>query len=160
MSGERVLDGVRFGVYGNCLVNVWTGPTRADLLAVFDEFMSEASSKHADGVVLFVVIEPGSPLPSAAERKAGEATYARWGPHFRAVAQVVEGNNLWAVTARSIMTAMRLVQRRPYPTKVFSDVREGATWTEQYLDLHGANGPAAEALMSSINELRKLPRVA
>ena len=58
-------------------------------------------------------------MPTAEQRKELEKLYGRSGPILRSVAQVVEGTGMWAVMGRSVMAALRLVQRRPYPTRVF-----------------------------------------
>jgi hypothetical protein len=94
---------------------------------------------------MLVVIEPGCPFLDSTQRREMEDYYARFQQHLRGVAQVVEGGNLWSVTARSVMTAMRLVQKRPYPTKVFSDVEEGAEWLGAYVSpVSGKEMPPAE----------------
>jgi hypothetical protein len=160
MENVHIMDGARFSVLGNCVINSWQGPPLKDHLVVFDQIMAELSARHAAGVLMMVVLDSGSPIPTASQRRDGEAAYARWGHCIRAVAQVVEGTNLWAMTARSIMTAMRLVQRRTYPIKVFSDVREAAVWSIPHLELtrEVTQADHAELLLAEIAELRAMVR--
>ena len=133
MLTDQVIDGQRFAAYGNCVINTWSSAVRSQHLAAFDETAGKVAQRHPDGIVFFVIVEQGSPLLDAEQRKEIEAVYARWAPSMRAAAQVVEGGNLWSVTMRSLMTAIRLVQRRPYPTRVFTEVNEGAAWVAPYV---------------------------
>lgn len=131
---ERVtIDGVRLAAYGNCIINSWYGVAGKEQLAAFEKCIEQVDKSFPDGIVFFVVVEPGAPILTAEQRKEMEQIYARFSPRLRGAAQVVEGGNLWSLTARSVMTALRLVQRRPYPTRVFSDVLEGAEWAAQYV---------------------------
>ncbi len=160
MFGERIIEGARFGAYGNCVINAWQGPPQQSQLDILGSLLERVTPQHAQGILFFVVLEPGSPFMDTDQRKDVEAFYARWTPSFGAVVQVVEGGNLWSVTARSVMTAMRLVQRRPYPTKVFSDVEEGTDWAAQFLrrpDNDTDVEDPAQALLDNINRLRALP---
>lgn len=158
--GSRyVMDGARFAVAGNCILSTWTGPPRANHLARFDELMAALAPEYPQGVVMFVALEPGAMMTDARDRRETEAAYTRWAHALKAVAQVVEGHNLWAATARSIMTAMRLVDRKPYPIKVFSDSREAARWCAPHVLLPDArSGRDAElTLYDELSALRALP---
>lgn len=159
MLQQRIIGQQRFGVYGNCVINTWSGAVRSDQLAMFDAVVGEVAPQYPEGIVFFVIIEQGSPLLDSEQRKEIEAVYARWAPTMRAVAQVVEGGNLWSVTIRSLMTAIRLVQRRPYPTKVFTEVGEGVQWIAQYLTRPANDnaGDAVQGLSICVDKLRSLP---
>jgi len=156
MLTAQIIDGQRFAAYGNCVINTWSNAVRSEHLAVFDLTVGKVAECYPDGLVFFVVIEQGAPLLDAEQRKEIEAVYARWAPQMRAVAQVVEGGNLWSVTIRSLMTAIRLVQRRPYPTRVFTEVEEGAEWLGPFVGAP-ANDSASDAvagLVANIAQLR------
>ncbi len=156
MLTDQIVDGQRFASYGNCVINTWAAALRAPHLEAFDLTAGKVAKRYPDGIVFFVIIEQGSPLLDAEQRKDIEAVYARWAPSMRAVAQVVEGGNLWSVTIRSLMTAIRLVQRRPYPTRVFTEVREGAEWIAPHLiaPAHDSGGDIVAGLVASITQLR------
>jgi hypothetical protein len=160
MAGPiRVLmKGARFSVRGNAILSTWEGPPRKEHLDLFDQFMRELSARFVEGVAMFVVLEPGAMMTDAKDRRETEAAYTRWAGSLRAVAQVVEGGNLWASTARSIMTAIRLVDRKPYPIKVFSDIGEAARWCAPYLILPNTvkHADQAELLVVETRELRAL----
>ena len=155
MTTQRIVDGLRLAAYGNCIINNWTGSPGKAQFAAFDEFIAKVSQSWPDGILFFVVIEPGTPILNAEQRKDMEELYARWGVSLRATAQVVEGGNLWSLTARSVMTALRLVQRRPYPTRVFADVIEGAEWTAQYV-ARPDNDNSADAAQGLVTEIKRL----
>jgi hypothetical protein len=159
-NAHRITAGARFGLFGNCVIIAWLGPSRSEHRETFDELMREAATKHAQGVVMFVALESGAVMTDAGQRRDSEAAYARWATSIRAVAQVVEGGNLWAATARSVMTATRLVERRPYPTRVFSDPRDAARWCTPHLvlPLDQTSGlDPAETLLHELRDLRAQP---
>jgi hypothetical protein len=156
MTAPVIAPALRLAAYGNCVINNWYDSPTMEQLAGFDAFIGKVAQQHPDGVLLFVLVEPGTPILSAEQRKEMEAIYARWSGKTRAVAQVVEGGNLWSLTARSVMTALRLVQRRPYPTRVFSEVGEGAEWTSQYVSRPDNDNArdATQGLMAEVQRLR------
>jgi hypothetical protein len=153
-----VVDGVRFAAYQNCAINVWNATTSEvrGALEKLDELVGHVSSNHREGVVLMVVITPGNPLPNSAQRKDLEAFFTRWTPSWRAIAYVAEGTDLWSMAARTVMTGMRLVQRRNYPTKVFSEVSEATNWAVEYLvKPPGTSGnEAVRTVQRIVEELR------
>lgn len=155
MTAPVLAHGLRLAAYGNCVINNWYDQPAAGQMANFDAFIGKVAQQYPDGILLFVLVEPGTPILSAEERKEMEAIYAKWSPKTRAVAQVVEGGNLWSLTARSVMTALRLVQRRPYPTRVFSEVGEGAEWTSQYVS-RPDNDNARDATQGLLAEVQRL----
>jgi hypothetical protein len=148
-----LVPGLRLAAYGNCIINNWYDSPGAEQFSAFDTFIGKVAAQNPEGVLLFVLVEPGTPILNADQRKEMESIYSRWGSKMRAAAQVVEGGNLWSLTARSVMTALRLVQRRPYPTRVFSEVGEGAEWTSQYI-ARPDNDNAAQGILSEVQRLR------
>jgi hypothetical protein len=155
MTAPVIVAGLRLAAYGNCIINNWFDSPGVEQFAAFDGFIAKVAQQNPDGVLLFVLVEPGTPILNAEQRKEMEAIYSRWGPHMRAAAQVVEGGNLWSLTARSVMTALRLVQRRPYPTRVFSEVSEGAEWTAQYAS-RPDNDPHRDAKHGLLAEIQRM----
>jgi hypothetical protein len=155
MVEQVITGGVRLAAYGNCVINNWIGSPGSKEFAAFDAYLSKVAAHHKEGIIFFVVLEPGAPILNAEQRKEMEAVYSRWGPSMRAAAQVVEGGNLWSLSARSVMTALRLVQRRSYPTKVFADVEEGAEWVAPYV-VRPQNDNASGAPSGIIAEIQRL----
>src|SRR5687768_8316339 len=86
----HVMDGLRLAAYGNCVINNWVGAPAKEQMAAFESYLNTVSKTCQDGIVFFVVLEPGAPILTAEQRKEMEALYARWGPSLRATAQVVE----------------------------------------------------------------------
>lgn len=155
MTAQRIVEGLRLAAYGNCIINNWIGSPGSLQMTTFDNFIGEVANQWPDGIMFFVLLEPGAPILNAEQRKEMEALYLRWGPKLRGTAQVVEGGNLWSLTARSVMTALRLVQRRPYPTRVFAEVDEGAEWAAQYL-ARPANDTSSNAVSGLLGEIQRL----
>jgi hypothetical protein len=154
-----LVDGVRLAAYANCAINIWQQTTsKTDrALPKIDELVSHLAKTCNSQVVFLNVITPGHPIPSSPQRKELEAFYGRWIGTWRAVVQVAEGTDLWSVTARSVMVAARLVQRRPYPTRVFSATEEGVQWASEYLTKPEgvSTEEVAKGLQNAMNELRR-----
>lgn len=163
-ADQQTLDvqsvgGLRLATFGNCVINSWWQPPSAVEFKALNDYTANLAERFPSGITMLVVLEPGCPFLDSAQRREMEDYYARFQPHLRGVAQVVEGGNLWSVTARSVMTAMRLVQKRPYPTKVFSDIEEGTEWLGAYVSAgSGQDMPATEAgngLLRCVARLRQ-----
>jgi hypothetical protein len=154
-----LVDGVRLTAYQNCAISIWQQKPGAEVtggIAKLNELVEHLASRHAGNVVKVVVITPGNPLPNSAQRKELEAFYARW--NWQAVVQVAEGIDLWSVTARSVMTAMRLVQRKAYPNRVFADADEASQWASEYIARGDGQSlaDAASGLVKAIESLRSV----
>jgi hypothetical protein len=156
-----VVDGgLRFAAHANAAIAVW-GEYRSKSVtlgvAKQSELVANVLSRYPEGVVLVVVVVPGAEVPNSAQRQEIEAFFTRWAPSLRALVEVVEGHDLWSITNRSIMTAMRLVQRRPYPKKLFSEVSEGVKWAAEYTSKAPgeSTAEAAQNLEKAIDELRR-----
>jgi hypothetical protein len=154
-------EGARFASYQNVAFVVWAQKQRGltQALAKKTALVSHLAAQHPEGVVLFVVITQGNPIPDSNTRKELESFYATWAKTWRAVVFVAEGNDLWSVTARSVMTALRLVQHRPYPTRIFSETSEAASLAaELCTKLPGqSHADAQRAIMEMVEELRRMP---
>jgi hypothetical protein len=154
------VDGVRLAIYQNCAISVWNATTSDphNAFAKHDELLEYLGRKYSDGAALLVIIAPGNPIPSSTERKQIDAFYKRWTPSLRAAAQVAEGNDLWSVTARSVMVATRLVQRSSYPTKVFSNVPEAVPWLAEYMTKEPGMSAdqCARGLQRHVDEIRRM----
>jgi hypothetical protein len=156
------VSGARIGTWGNCVINTWQGVPDPQQIAKIENAIRVTHTAYPSGVSLLVLIESGAPMPTADQRKELENFYVRCAPQFRCVAQVVEGTGMWAVMGRSVMAALRLVQRRPYPNKVFSDLNEALAWLEPHVENPGANVQDPHAgLKATVDSLRgPKPRVA
>lgn len=117
--------------FGNCVINIWEGAPETAALAELEEYCRKVAAENGETLTLLTVLEEGAPFINAAQRKELEGFYARLAPLFSGVGQVVEGSTMWSVTARSVMTAMRLVQKRGYPVRVFSDADVAVNWLSE-----------------------------
>lgn len=124
-------DNVCLGCVDNCVVSVWAGwgdPPRPEQVHRLAELIEQCGQRTGERVALLVILENGAPVLGDAQRASLEAFYAGLASRFGAVAQVVEGGNLWASTARNMLTAMRLADARPYPLRVFDELGEAVQW--------------------------------
>lgn len=134
--------GVRLGRFGNCVLLVWSGAVRPAEIEAMHAYTDNVVEACAGGVTILTVIQDGTPLPSAEGKRSLEAYFGHYADRIRAAAHVAEGTGLWASMARSVITALQLVRRRPYPTKVFSDVAEGIEWLAPHVKTDGPSTPA------------------
>jgi len=153
-----VVGGVRLGSYGNCIIHDWSGPARPEEMEALTRYTMRAAEAWPRGLSMLVVIEVDCPMPTGDEKRALEKYFLDSADHLKAVAYVAEGTGLWASMARSVMTAIRLVRRRPYPTKVMSDSAEGIEWLRPFLATShdGPQDPnACEGLTRYLADLRR-----
>jgi hypothetical protein len=152
------VGGMRIATFEDCIITTWSGDAELVQFTSLEDFTLTFAAGCAHGITLLVVVEPGTPFLDSSQRRQAEGYYERFQPILRAVAHVVEGGNLWSVTARSVMTAMRLVQRRPYPIKVFSDVAEGAEWLGPHIKTKSGEklvgAEAGNALLRTVVNVR------
>ena len=150
------LEGLQIGSYGNCVVTIWSGEATRATLDAIDRFSAKVYERWPAGTTLLVVLEPGCPMPNSEQRRDLDQYYLSVGNQVRGVAQVVEGGNLWAVMARSVMTALRLVQKSPYPMKVFASAQEGADWISEYVTTEASDDRAkiGTELLNYVGALR------
>lgn len=157
---QCMAGGARYACYQNCALEIWSNdpPEYHTALVKLDELVTEISSVYREGVILFTVVTAGTPIPGGKERKELEAFFNKWGGSWRAIARVAEGHDLWSVTARSVMTAIRLVQRTSYPARVFSEVPEGVKWTAEYMVRPEglSTEQTARALQETVENLRAM----
>lgn len=137
------------GRYEGVLICVWRQPpTLAALEAVRVAFIA-MSEDHPNGVGLFGVAEEGMPTIGALERRIVSDLFADLGRRALFVASVVEGDGFWASTARSVMTAIGIVARRPCPLKLFRHAAEAAEWQSRF-----PTGAAAAPLTEAVERCR------
>ena len=160
-AASKVLDsagveGLRLGSFGNCLVTVWSGEAVRATIDAINDCSAKLLTRWPDGITLLVVIEQGCPMPNSEQRRDLDQYYVNMGSHLRAVAQVVEGGNVWAVMARSVFTAVRLVQKTAYPMKVFASAAEGAEWLADHVTTGEGAGPGQvrAGLLNCVGMLR------
>jgi hypothetical protein len=140
----RRVDGLLLGSYGNCMIKVWSGRALTPEMDAAHEYAEELCALWPDGLAFLIVVESDCAMPRAEERKAISAFYKKMAPRLLAMSQVAEGTSLWAVMARSVFTALQLMERRAYPSAMFALPSEAIEWLYPYVRVTGPSVPAAE----------------
>jgi hypothetical protein len=125
---------------------------RSNSLALFPLGEEAVRSIRASGVskvCLLVEISGDAGSPDAAYRRELELFYGRLAPHLHGVAFVLRGKGFSGATARSVLTGLNLIARRPYATTVVSSMPEACAWIERALPPF-ASRPRAEVLASAL----------
>jgi hypothetical protein len=152
----RKVEGLALAAYGNCLIKVWSGRALAPQIEALNAFADQHCEMWPQGATCLVIVQDGCPMPGAEERKNISAFYKRVAPRMQAIAQVAEGSSLWAVMARSVFTALTLMEKRPYPNQVFALPSEGIDWLSAHMKMRDPNVPPAEIAKGMIEYLSSI----
>jgi hypothetical protein len=106
--------------------------------------------KHRIGLI--VIIPGGATVPSAATRGEITAFYERTASILCAVVHVVQETGFQGAVSRAVLTSLMLLQRKPYETSVFSNIRSAIRWMGAHVAKGG--GRIGLNLESSVAELR------
>lgn len=140
-----------FGRVGGALLYTWRGET---LVSSADALGALVDAHHP--LMLFGVVEPGSPPPSNDARKALAALLQRGNGSVRASAVTFEGTGFQASMVRAIATGLALVGRPAYPHQVFATVPEACSWLGDRLG-DAAKPLTTSALAAAMTALRRTP---
>lgn len=152
----RRLEGLALAAYGNCLIKVWSGRALGPQIEALNAYADEHCEMWPGGATCLVIVQDGCPMPGADERRNISAFYKKVAPRMQAIAQVAEGTSLWAVMARSVFTALTLMEKRPYPNQVFALPSEGIDWLSTYVKLRDASVPPAEVARGMTEYLQSI----
>jgi hypothetical protein len=145
-------NGLAHGGVGRVFVGLYRLPSTLARMASVDPRLRELVTHYPDGIAQLWVCEPGSLAPIPAEvSKKGAELYKRFESHTKALAYVLEGQGFRVAAARMALSAIRLVSRTQYPSRMFSTVEEGTHWLRQHVpDIDEAR------VIAMVEELRAL----
>jgi hypothetical protein len=158
-TGDLVVQdtgGVRITTLRNVCIAYYCAELRAaDIVAVTNAGVA-LGRKHPGGIVAFSIANGGVKLPDEDVRVAAAREMDRVRRLNRCAATVIEGTGFWAGAARSVVTAINLLGRPGFPTRVFGDVRTAAEWAQAFAD---PSDGAAEAITTAVAALVARPRL-
>jgi hypothetical protein len=110
------------------LVTVWIGePTPPRLLAIAEQ-LCQVAERNDGHVFMYNVITPTTIMPSAKGRAALQEQFAVMRGRLSALAIVLEKTGIQGQLARTVLSSIISVARRPFPMRVFGAGAEAATW--------------------------------
>jgi len=149
----RVIGAVRLGSYENCVIHVWSGKFGMPEVDALNAYTAKVAEARPEGIAILALVEAGTPMPTSEGRRMLEEYFVHFAERTRAVAHVAEGKGPWAGMARSVMTALQLMRRRSYPTKVFSAGDDGIAWLSPFISADGSKD-GCEGLTRCLTEVR------
>ena len=137
------------GCYEGVLICIWRDAPTVGALETVRAAFTVMTDELPSGAGVLGVAEEGMPMIGAIERRITGELVSVLGRRALFVATVVEGDGLWASTARSVMTAIGIVAHRPCPLKIFRHAREAAEWQARF-----PTGAAPVALSEAVERCR------
>ncbi len=102
------------------------------------------AGRYAQGAGCLIIIPANAaPLPEPA-RKALEATLATL--PVRCICWIVEGTGFQGAMVRAVLTGLRLLSRRPYPTQIVTSIEDAVSWMLPHLKLRDRHPDRAQDL--------------
>jgi hypothetical protein len=115
-----------------------------DIIAVFDDggyavedylplqrIVVDLQREHPDGIGCLVVIPEPSKIPP--EEVRSEINRVQSAIRVRCLCWLVEAKGFRGALVRSVLSGLRIAQRRPYPTHVASNLHEALRWIFPHL---------------------------
>ena len=158
LSGALAEDGLKvdsfdeghcIGRYGMVVICVWRMlPTLRKLDAV-RRATGEALVEYPGGIGSIGVTEQGTPLMGAAEREAASKLFSDFRQTTRFAAMAIEGDGFWSSSSRSMVTAISLLARVPFPMRSFRYVSDATAWQARF-----PGTPSPYALADAVERCR------
>jgi hypothetical protein len=115
------------GIWQNVAIIVWRGvPDREHVQGSIDAVRT-VTRRFAHAAII-VVVEPDSPPPSAELRPMVARAMQECGERLTGTAFVVGTAGFQGALIRSVITAISLFAREPYPTKAFRSAPDAVAW--------------------------------
>jgi hypothetical protein len=124
---------LRIGTANSLFIVVYAGPTTADTMAIVDREEGRFIAERGKISLLSVVVQSGGTVDRISEevRAAALEMVARYQHHVTADAVVVPARGIVAAIIRTFLVGFSLISRRPYPSRVFSQLDEAIAWLKQ-----------------------------
>lgn len=107
---------------------VFSGRARTADVVAMKESLAKAAAQHPGSkLVVFTVVANGATIGERG-RKAITEMMLTSGPFSDAWAIVIEGEGLWAMSARAITTVIMLAARHSFPVQIHSNVDAAWQW--------------------------------
>lgn len=136
---------------GRCLIHITVDRTTATAVSSIRRALADLSERH-NAFGYLCVLEPTAQLSMAPDIREGVNAFARrYSDRFTGAAIVYEVPGFQATVVRSVVTAVNLASRATHPTKVFDDLRTGASWLSRLTP----GEPTASRLFQVVTQLRQ-----
>jgi hypothetical protein len=145
-------DGLRLAVMGDVFINAWT-VKQVDLESMNQliRVQKELNARRRSAPYgILSLIDATRTLRIADDAKERSRVHEKeMQPYVLGLSQVVVGGGFVAAAARTVLTGISLMNRPPYPLKVYSTVPDGVRFLGTRVEVdEAALTTAAEALLA------------
>lgn len=116
--------------FGSVFAAIYGGPVTRHHLESMAEYQTQVL-EGLGGYVSLSVITGGAANPDPDTRKAGEEAAARFADRTLASSAALLVDGFHGAALRMMVTTMLILQRLPFPRKVFGTVPDAARWLER-----------------------------
>lgn len=142
-------DGHCVGRYGMVVICAWRKTPSLRTLDVVRRTAAEVLVEYPGGIGSIAVAEQGTPLMGAAEREASSKLLSDFTRTTLFAAMTIEGDGFWSSSARSVVTAISVVARVPFPVRSFRYVNDATAWQARF-----PGTPSSFALADAVERCR------
>lgn len=135
------------------LITVWRGEVTTERISATERSLRRLVPMWKEHYAAITVLERTVSMNVDEEaRSRSKALQARWMEHHVAHAYLVEGTGFLPAAVRTFTAGLQLVNRTPFPTKVFADGMSAATWVAPMI------GMSTHDLMQAMADSRNAGR--
>lgn len=129
-------------------------PPQPEMTGGLQRAVEELQLRNGRKVALFLLVPADAPSPAGGDREAAAGHFRRMQADLGLCAAVLEGSGFVAAAKRSLVTYILGSMLGKLPVKVFSDVREAATWLADEAPSRDVRSPMAFDLIRFARRLR------
>lgn len=130
------------------------GGSRVDEAERFHQRLRRLREEWGSHVGAVVVVEPSAWVPSEEELEAFEAMLTDMASDISIMAVVLEGHDLRPVLLHKVLEQTFNREPRPFPIRIFQDLREASAWTAPLTLNARGSIPDPRELIAIVNGLR------
>jgi len=142
------------GAWANVCVAFIHGALDIADVQIVSKVYEAMAQENPSGFLTVVVTSDINAMPADSARKAVAELMRGMEKKVLGMIGIVETTGFRGAAIRSIMTAMTMISRAPYPTKISSSLAEAAPWMSRYV----RPSVKVDVLMNNLNHLKALAR--
>jgi hypothetical protein len=119
--------------WGRLFMQVWHGEVNAERAQIVCDAMVQFARESGQGVVTVIILGPQSKAPDAGARAVFASEARRLEQGLRGAAYVVAVPGFHGAAVRSVLTALHMVAREAFPSRVFGRTGDASRWLAELL---------------------------
>ena len=114
-------------------IQVWHGAANAERAQIVCDAMAHFERRHASGVASVIVLGKDATVPDAGARAVFASEARRIEGGLLGLAYLADFPGFKGSAMRGVLTALRVVARETFASRVFGDRQEASTWLAELL---------------------------